>query len=143
MPDMISVIEAIVASMLAGRRPLMSTASKAEWALLIFAALCAGAGIFFLAIALYQSLERLFIPPVAALISAAVVFAAAILAILLREFIKFKETSGHKPAHDELNQNIHTLMTSLYHELEEPIRENPKMSVAVAALAGLFAARRI
>lgn len=143
MPDISSVIEALVTAMLVERRALTSRTAKMELALLILAALCAGTGVFFLVLALYQYLGALFAPPAAAFVAAAAVFAAAVLAVLLKEFIRFKRVSGHKPVHDELSENIHALITNLYHELEEPIRENPKMSVAVAALAGLFAARRI
>jgi hypothetical protein len=141
MPDISPVIEALVTSMLE-RSVVSSRTAKTERVLLVFAALCAGTGVFFLALALYQYLESLFAPPVAALASAAAVFATAVLAVLLREYIG-KKAPAHKPARDEFSENIHALITSLYHELEEPIRENPKMSVAIAALAGLFAARRL
>jgi hypothetical protein len=144
MPDMTAVIEAIIAAIVAGKRPLISPAGKMEIALLVFALLCAGAGVLFLALALYQYLASLFpLPAVAALVSAASVFVIAALALLLRKFVSIEKAPNHKTVHDEVSENIHAMMASLRSELEEPIRENPKTSMAVAALAGILAARRI
>ena len=143
MPDITPVIKTIVAGLLAGGRPQMTSASKMEWALLAFIVLCVSVDVFLLAFALYQYLTSLFPAPAAALICAAAFLAAALLAVLLRKLITSEKTRGPTSAEDELKEKIHILIAGLFNELEEPIRENPKTSMAVAALAGLLTARRI
>ena len=145
MPDITPIIKTVVAGLLAGGRPQMTSINKTEWALLAFAILCASADVFFLALALYQYLTNLYPSPApaAALISAAIFFAVALLAALLRKVITQKTALMPTSVEDDLKEKIHILIASLFNELEEPIRENPKTSMAVAALAGLLAARRI
>jgi hypothetical protein len=137
MSGIISLIEPLIAAMFVKRT------GKTEWALLILAVLCGGMGLFFLALGLYRYLENFYAAHIAALISSLLVFAVAALAMGLRKVLLSKRISSHKSVHDELTENIHVLVTGLFDELEVPIRENPKTSVALAALAGLLAARRI
>jgi uncharacterized membrane protein YbhN (UPF0104 family) len=136
-----SVIQTLVAAAFQKRNAM--THAKAELALLVFSFLCAGLGILFLALALYQYIESLYAPDIAALISSTIVFAAAILAVLLSEFLVSKKGPVNKSAEEELSENIHVLITEVFNELEDPIRENPKISVAVAALAGMLASRHL
>lgn len=143
MPDISPIIKAFVSSLLDHHRPLISPATKTEWALLILIGLCAAADVFFLAMALYQYLITIFEPSIAALISAAVFFVVALLAAAIRKFITLEKSGGHKTADDAIKENIHTLMTHLFNELEEPIKDHPKTSMTIATLAGLLAGRRI
>ena len=143
MPGLTSVIEALIASTLANRPISMLPANKTEWALLALCTFCASAGIFFLALALYEYLEGLYAPYIAALISSALIFVIALAALALKAVLHREKTSSPQSAQDEFSQNIHVLIKDICEELEVPVRENPKTSVAIAALAGLLAARRI
>jgi hypothetical protein len=143
MPDITSIIETLIVNAFMSKQASAPRINKLEWALLILCILCVATGIFFLDVALYQYLESLYTPYIAALISSALVFAAALVAIIINAFLHRKKATNHSSAQDELSEHIHTLIKGVYTELEDPIRENPKTSVIVAALAGLFAARHI
>jgi hypothetical protein len=143
MPDLTPLIRTVVSGLLNGHRPLMTSAVKAEWILLAFVGLCAMADVFLLTLALYQYLLAFFAPFAAALISAAVFFAVAVVAAAIRKFIIMEQASKHKSAEDKMKDDIHVMMTSLFNELEGPIRDNPKAAVAIATLAGLFAGQRL
>jgi hypothetical protein len=141
MSGITSAIEALVTSTF--NKVFVLRINKTKWILLAFCALCVSAGLFFLALALYEYLEDLYAPYIAALISSALVFTAAIAAILLNMFLQRKNTSHYRSAQDELSEHIRVLIKEICNELEGPIIENPKTSVLIAALAGLVAARRI
>ena len=144
MPDISPIIKAVISNMLSNNRSLMTPTDKTIWALLFFMGLCAGAVIFFLALALYQYLSVLYDrPSLASLISAAIFFAAALVAAVVRKLLMDEKPQMSRSIDEEIKDNIHTLMLSLFQELEEPIRDHPKTSVTIATLAGLLAGRRI
>jgi hypothetical protein len=143
MPGITSVIEALITSTFVNKQIFMLRANKTEWVLLAFCTLCAGAGIFFLVLALYQYLGGLYAPYLAALISSALVFATALVTVMLKTALHYKKPPNPQSAQDEFSENIHALIKDICRELEDPVRENPKTSVAIAAIAGLLAARRI
>jgi len=143
MPGITSLIETLLAATFVDKRASMLRTGKTEWALLGLAGLGACIGIFFLTLALFQSLESLYTPYIAAFISALIAFAVAATAIASREFILSKNASTYASVQDSFKENIHVVIRDICNELEEPIRENPITSVAIAALAGLLAARRI
>ena len=141
MSGITSAIEALAASTF--NKVFTLRINKTKWILLAFGALCVSAGLFFLALALYKYLGSLYEPYIAALISSALVFAAAIAVILLNAFLQHKNAVHQRSAQDEFSEHIHVLIKEICNELEGPIIENPKTSVLIAALAGLVAARRI
>lgn len=120
-------------------RAMMPHMNKAEWLLLGISAFFGAAGIFFLALSLNRYLERIYTPDKAALASAGVVFAGSFLAVLLRTILKSRKESKLEESRKEIRDNIHVLVRDVYSELEDPIRENPKTAVAVAAIAGFLA----
>jgi H+/Cl- antiporter ClcA len=144
MSDFTPIIKAVVSNMLSNNRSLMTPTDKTVWALLFFIGLCAGTVVFFLALALYQYLSALYDrPSLASLVSAAILFAVALVAAVVRKLLMDEKPQIHRSAEEEIKENIHTLMLSLFQELEEPIRDHPKTSVTIATLAGLLAGRRI
>lgn len=142
MSGITSAIEALITSTFVNK-VFMLRINKTKWILLAFCILCISIAIFFLALALYQYLVSLYAPYIAALISSALIFTAAIAAIILNAFLQRKNAVSHQSAQDEFSENIHVLIREICNELEVPIRENPKTSVIIAALTGLVAARRI
>jgi len=63
--------------------------------------------------------------------------------MLFKKAVGAEKTAPVKTVQDEFTETIHGLIASLRNELEDPIRENPKTSMAIAALSGMLAARRI
>ncbi len=143
MPGITSIIETLLAATFIDKRAMSLRTGKAEWVLLGLAVSGGCIGVIFLAMALLQSLESLYAPYIAALVSALISFAVVAAAMTSREYMKSKNASAYTSVQDDFKENIHVLIADICRELEEPIRENPLTSVAVAALAGLIAARRI
>lgn len=144
MPAITALLQALIANFFISRQPAAVRRSKMEWAFLGLFSLCASIGIFFLVLAMYQYIELFYAPYIAALISAGILFVPALIAILIKAILARKEEQVQPQSiHDQLSEQIHNLIKELGAELEDPIKDNPKMAILLAALAGLIVARKI
>ncbi len=116
--------------------------NKTAWALRGVSVLLAGAGIIFLVMALNQYLETIYAPGMAALASAVLVLAGALMVEMLRSLLQHKTDTPSFAEQDNLKNNLHDLIQTISNELEDPVKENPKTAVILAALAGFFMANR-
>jgi hypothetical protein len=144
MPAIAAIIEALIANFFMHKPPSVVRKSKLEWALLGLASLCMSICVFFLVLALYEYLTLLYAPYIAALITAGGLFVPGVIALLVRATISRKENlPPPQSLHDQLSDKIHIILKEICDELEGPIKDNPKIAVLLAALAGLFLTRRI
>lgn len=139
MSEIMATVEDLIVEAVVGGKALLPHINKAEWALLATSALFAVTGVFFLALSLNRYFENIYAPDKAALVSAVVVFTGALLAMMLRALLRLRKESNIESSRKEIRDNIHVLIRDVCTELEDPVRENPKTAVAVAALAGFLA----
>lgn len=138
-PNIITLIEEFVLSSLLHKRVFLPRISKAELIMLGLAILLGVTGYIFAAVALYGYLGESFPPGEAALISCAVAFATAIILTLIWHALQSRRKLDLERARNEIKADFGLLLKNIQDTLDEPIRENPKISVALAALSGFFA----
>jgi hypothetical protein len=109
--------------------------SGAERAFFALSALLAGIGAVFMALALDKYLEEVYSPGTAALLCGAAGLVLSLAAALLAR-------RRAPPARAASEDDIRVLVEALASDLEQPVRENPKTAMAIAAAAGFFAATR-
>lgn len=137
-----SILESVVTNLFA-HPPAAPGKGKLEWGLTGCAVFLAAMGLIFLNIAVYNSLSERTGMPLAALGTAAAVFAEALLALALRYLFRRpapRQDAAHKPQGYE---DLYFALRDACEDLEGPVRENPKTAVALAALAGMMLARRM
>ena len=137
MLDIASILEELVMSMVAEKKSFFRI-NKAGIALLLFSILLAVIGVVFSVLALDKYLERTYPPDIAAIGSAIVIFAVSFLAIILRRFTGPKKQLPQRPPANGQDGNPYELIKEICNEFEDPIRENPKMAVLMAAAAGML-----
>lgn len=142
MPSIVTAVEELLIAAMIGEKLLPSRKSKMDWALTALSVLLGGIGVFLAVLGLNRFLEGRYTPDIAALIAAAVVLTAALLAGVAAHRFRHRKALHLGSVKDELGKNIHTLIEQICSELDEPVRENPKTAVMLAALAGFIAARQ-
>ncbi len=116
--------------------------SRAEWGLTALSALLACTGALLSVLGLERFLETQYLPYMAALLTAAVVFGLAALSAMAGTYLRRRKRDHLVEAQNALGQNIAALIEDACNEIEGPVRENPKMAVLLATLAGFFVARQ-
>jgi len=140
MSGIATVIEELVmATVLSPKAPL-SRKNKMDWAFMALSVLLGCTGLFLLILSLERFFEERYPLDLAALFSGGVVLAVAALMGLLVYNHQQKKILAASTSH-ELESNLHSLLKSIYTELEIPIQENPKMAVLVATIAGFISAQ--
>lgn len=115
------------------------------WGLRALALLCVVVTVLFLALALdrHLSLSR---PGDAAALAVAAAFALAglLAAAAPRIFCRCggDDAPAVSDAAEELRASLRAIIGDALHEIEGPVRENPKSAMALAALAGFLAAEK-
>lgn len=139
MPGLADVLEELVVAALMKERESAPRRSGAAWLLMGASVLLSAIGALLLLYALDRFFESLYSPDLAAAITAACVFAiAGSMALSARLFCR-RPVSRHGDARGAVGQDIHRLIADVLAELEDPIRDNPKTAVLLAALAGFVA----
>lgn len=111
-----------------------------------FYALAGGIGIIgvvFLSIAIYGVLLDSFTMPVAATITGLGILALAGLLVLIGKKAAGELDKRHfRQEAQHVDVVVSQLMDAVIGEIEDPVRENPKMAMALAGLAGLMVGGR-
>lgn len=139
MSGIAAVIEQVVLATVINGKILSPAKSRVDWALVALSCLLAGAGVFFLVLSLHRYLESVYPPAQAALATGLSAMAFAVLAGIVAWYLHQQKQATRGIARVELGKNIKDLIESLTGELDDPVRENPKTAVAIAALTGFFA----
>jgi hypothetical protein len=144
------VIKQVLTGMLLRSRPVRTVeAKKSGIMLLAIAGFLFAAAAVFLLIALYAWALGSFAPPLAALLTGlAAVFTGGIACAAGGHAMKAKAEPAPKAdlqdlGLDKLDDAVMAVADILAEHLEQPIRENPKTSVALASLAGYLAAEKM
>ena len=106
----------------------------------LIAGLCA-AGITLAIIALLRFYETISRPDIAALITALIVFTAAFLCHWAFKILQKLRSKKNNTIGIKFEQDIKDLLQIMTDGLAEPIKDNPKISVLIAAMIGFFIAR--
>jgi len=136
MPDLAAILHEFIVPMLPDREKIARL--KIGLALNTLFILFALIGTIFAVIAVDRYLQNRYTPEVAALSVAALLFAVALLARISKYFILKKKVSPAKSAAPGAADGTYASIKGIFEELEEPIRENPKTALALAALAGML-----
>jgi len=128
--------------LMSGDFPFTRTSRTASW-LRTAAGLLGIVGTGFLIVAMYYWLDAHYAPDMAALIAAASVFALALLAAGVAGLMAIERRSRLMAVKAEVKKNLAVVFETLDTELGQPVRENPALSVALAALAGYMVTDRI
>jgi hypothetical protein len=139
MSGIASMIEGLLLTVIS-QRVLTPRKSRMDWVLMALSILLAGSGLFFLGLALERYLETLYQPDQAALAAGLLMIISAFLVSAAAWRLHRKKATHNLLGHAELGKSIQTLVQSLCSELEEPVRENPKAAILVAAVTGFIAA---
>lgn len=140
---LLPIIEGLLLNQVMNSGMLVSRRSKAGGALLVLSGLFFLVALIFGVIAAYQWLLAHYPADMAALLAGTFVLAvsaslAAIgLTILNRRQSRFKEMK------EELTHHVSAVYDAVAEELDDPIRNHPKTTIALAALAGYILADRI
>jgi hypothetical protein len=138
MSEISAIAENLIISLI--RQKIVPRRSVADWAFLILAIVLASNGILMLVLALDHFLEKRITPDLAALATGALVI---ILSTVIGTVAWKRSKRDIQKIPAELERNVRVFVRAFGNTLEEPIRENPKMMVMLAALAGSFAATAI
>ena len=142
-PVLLSLAERyFLQKLVSGDFPFSRTSRTASW-LRLAAGLLGMVGTGFLVVAMYYWLDAHYTPEVAALIAAASVFALALLAAGIAGLIAIERRSRLMAMKAEVKKNLAAVFETLDTELGQPVRENPALSVGLAALAGYVLADRV
>lgn len=143
MPHLPPLIQGFILDRILNSNALLSRRSKAGLVLMGLSALCVFVAVIFLIVALHNWLGANYTPDMAALITAAfVALMAAIFGLLGYASIN-RRHSRLEAMKSELTDNLAALLEAVGEELDDPVRNHPKTSLAVAALAGFLVADRM
>jgi hypothetical protein len=134
-----SAAESILAVALIGKGLLSRRRSRMDEALTVLAILLCTAGVFLTILGLERFFQTLYRPDIAALLTAASVFAVALLATLAKQMKNAYGRNAIKHAGSDIEKSLRGIVETLQQEMNEPIRDNPKMAVLIAAIAGFAA----
>jgi hypothetical protein len=135
--------ELVLATVMNGKVLLPPPKTGIYWQLMGIALLLAGVAFFLLVLALERFFENLYPPDIAALATAGVVIGLAGVVAIAAYFIRRQQMAVAETRKRQMGNNIQTLVSDIFTELDEPVRENPKTAMAVAALAGFLANREM
>ena len=142
MLGMTTVIEELLMATVLSQKVSLPRKSKMDWALMALSVLLGCAGVFLSILALERFFEARYPLDTATLLSAAIVLTISFLILLATDGFRNRRVPPPDVKHHEFEKSLHTLLESIYNELEGPVRESPKMAVLLASLAGFIAAQR-
>jgi len=134
-----SAAESILAVALIGKGLLSRRKSRVDEGLTVISILLCGAGIVLCILALERFLETLYRPDIAAILTAAAVFSTALLAVLAKQVRNTYGRHAIKNAGSDIEKSLRGMVEPVLQEINEPIRDNPKMAILIAAIAGFAA----
>ncbi len=108
-----------------------------------FAGILALVAVIFMIFAMSYWLKQQFTPDVAALATAGIVLALALLVAACGYTYSVVRKNKINAVGDELKDKIMAVVNAVSEEMEDPIRDHPKSSVALATLAGYFVGNRL
>lgn len=143
MNNLLAIAEQMLVSRLMSSDPPFGRNSKAILALFCLAGLFFVFGLGMIIYAAHIWAATVYAPEVAAALTGAWILGLAILcALIALAVVKHKERKTRE-MQAEMVQSMHVALELVHDEIEEPVRENPKTSLAVAALAGYAAAHKM
>lgn len=142
MSALLAVVEELVVATIISEKVLLPRKGMMDWGLTALSILLGVAGISLLILSLDRFLEKIYPADMAALILAGVVLTAAFLAAMLACRYRRQKISNIGAARRELGNNIRSLVGDVCKELDDPVRDNPKMAVILAAVAGFVTAQQ-
>ncbi|MDP2206793.1 MAG: hypothetical protein Q8K65_10865 [Alphaproteobacteria bacterium] len=134
-----SAAESILAVALIGKGLLSRRKSRVDEVLTVLSILLCGAGIVLCILALERFLATLYRPDIAAILTAAAVFSIALLAVLVKQVRNTYGRHAVKNAGSDIEKSLRGMVEPVLQEINEPIRDNPKMAMLIAAIAGFAA----
>lgn len=137
-----NTVESLLAAALIGKGLLTKRTSRVDEALTVLATLLCAGGVILSILGLEQFLETHYSPDVAAFLAAATAFTVALLVALTQRLKKSFRRHAIRKAGNEIEKNLSRFFETLEEGIHEPIRDNPKMAVLIAALAGFAATQR-
>ncbi len=145
MEGMLPVLkEAIVSGVVATATRRGPRKKLAGMAVMVFAGLVLFLAIVFIALANYEWLSAQYSSPVAYLvIGLTLLLLSAITFFLARASLHSHERNIDEHSREEISRLVDLLAEELSGELAEPVRNNPKTSLAAAAVAGFLAGDRL
>jgi K+ transporter len=142
MSGVVTVIEELLVATVMSKKGLLPRVSKTYWALMPVSVLLGCGGVFLLILSLDRFLEARYPLDIAALILAAAVFAAAILVAVIASYSRRNKALTLKTAQKDVEKNLRHLIEDVCDTLDDPIQDNPKTAVLLAAFAGFVTAQR-
>ena len=142
MQGIAAVIEELVIAAVLSQKASLPRKSKTDWAFMALSVLLGCAGVFMSILALERFFEKQYPLDLAALLTAAVILAVAMLIAVAAHWRRHRKPPASTVDRHELESSLHALLESVCAELETPVRENPKTAVLLAAIAGFITAQR-
>lgn len=134
------VRELLVKGLMAGTAIRSAKKTSQELAYYALAGIVSVIGFVFLAMASYTALLAMVTAPIAAAIVGAVCFALSGVIALWGHHVVKSKGAIRKPAMDgSFIDSIESGIKSVIEGFEDPVRDNPKMALLMAALAGFAA----
>lgn len=121
----------------------VSRRSKAGIVLLIMAGLLSLVALLFVIVAGYQWALAHFTADKAALLTALFILAVAAALTAGALHLLHRRQSRFKEMKQELTQQLTSLYDAVAEEMDDPVRNHPKTTVALATLAGFLLANRV
>jgi hypothetical protein len=134
-----STAESILAVAMIGKGLLSRRKSRMDEVLTVLSILLCGAGIFLCILGLVRFLETLYRPDMAAILTAAAVFAVALLVVLAKKIKNAYGRHSLRNTGSDIEKSFRGMIEPVLQEINEPIRDNPKMAMLIAAIAGFVA----
>lgn len=125
-----------------GNETPLTGKSKAGLGLMSLTLLLAGAAVIFFLYATYIWLSQNFPPSTAAYYAGGITLAAAALTSLAGYGLSQYRQYRIRQIKREVRETVQEALTIVTDELEDPVKDNPKTSVALAAFAGYVAGDR-
>jgi|GEM_PF-4286857 len=139
MSELFTVVEEILITRIISRKEFFPRKVMMDLGLNTLSIMMFLAGIFFLITSLNQYLNSLYSDNIASLILSVILLSIAFFIIF---FVNFKK--HEKAPNDELSRSdLYTLIETICNEFEEPIKNNPKLSMTITMIAGFIAAKRL
>lgn len=138
------VRELLLKGLMAGTAVRTAKKTSVSFAYYGLAAVVGAVGFVFLSIAGYLQLQEFFSTPIAGVITGSVILGIAS-CIALTGYIKLEQKKMvRKPSYDGgFIDTVEDSLKSLMDGIEEPVKDNPKMALLMAALAGFAAGDKL
>ena len=140
-PDVLvvrTILYDLLIPMIVSKRTVLPHRNKIAFILTILMIPLMGISTLFTAFALYQYLLNTLSPSIAALLTGLLGLMLTLIVGILVWHLSYKSQTAAPVPYMELGKNVQFILKTVCDELEEPVRQNPKMAVAIAVLAGFL-----